>query len=129
MRAPPLLLLVLVLPTAAGLGCGGHITPILDELPFAPQQRSAGYGLVGGMHVLLVDPASDGVLRRMTLQATDLSGDFSVGAGTLTVSLVEQRPDGTSVTYTAVAGTASIQGVPGPKYGEQVAIDLLLSDP
>jgi len=132
MRAPPLVLALALalstLPAAAGLGCGGKITPIVDELSFAPQQRSAGYGLVGGMHVALVDPTSDGVLRRMTLQATDLSGDFSVAAGTVTVSLVEQRPDGTSVTYAAVSGTASIEGAPGPKYGEQVTIDLLLSD-
>ena len=108
-------------------GCGGLVAPVVDDLPFAPQQRSAGYGFTGGMHVSLVDPSSDHVSRTLRIAAKDLSGTFSVSGGTATVSLVEVRPAGYEVTYVPVSGVVSIEGAPSAS--ERVDVDLLFADP
>ncbi|HEY8041542.1 MAG TPA: hypothetical protein VIF15_17165 [Polyangiaceae bacterium] len=54
-------LLALVAVAAACAGCGGKVEPVVDELAFVPRSGSAGYGFVGGMHVTLIDPVTDGV--------------------------------------------------------------------
>jgi hypothetical protein len=100
---------------------------VVDDLAFAPQQRSAGYGFTGGMKVSMIDASSDHVSRTLRIAANDLSGTFSVAAGTVTVSLVELRPEGTGVTYVTVSGVVSIAGT-APS-SERVDVDLLFADP
>lgn len=127
MRSRAFLVVTALAATAAA--CGGKITPVVDDLTFAPQKLSAGYGFIGGMHVAMVDPTTDGVRRTLRIDAKGLDGSYSVAAGTVTVTLTEARSDGTTVTYSTVSGTVSIQGTDARGSSERVQVDLLVADP
>ncbi len=108
--------------------CGGKLTPTITELPFAPEQRTSGYGAVGGMHVRLVDPSTDHVKRTLRIDASDLQGDFDVASGGAKVTLIE---DG-GRTFGGVSGTVVIDpiaGSGGASLGTvRVHVDVLLVD-
>jgi hypothetical protein len=81
------------------------------------------------MHVEMVDPTTDNVRRTLHIDAKDLDGSFSIATGTVTVTLTEARNDGTTVTYSTVSGTVSIQATGAHDSSERVQVDLLVADP
>ncbi len=112
--------------------CGGKIDPVVEELPFAPQSRSAGYGAIGGMHVTLVDASVPNAKRTLQIQIPELDGTFTIGGGA-NVALVEADARSTR-RLAGLAGTVTIaaSNTPSskPTWGTvRVHVDVRLSDP
>lgn len=116
----------------AATACGGKIAHAITELPFAPEQRTSGYGYIGGMHVTLVDPSTDNVKRTLRIDASQIQGAFDVESGGARVTLVADD-SGESRTYGGVSGVVvvdPIAGSGGRSLGTvHVHIDVLVSDP
>ncbi len=127
MRFPSRLVLVPILVACA---CGGRIAPEVEELTFVPVTRSSGYGLVGGMHVTLVDPSTDAVKRTLRIDCKELQGTFGVG-GQADVTLTEDGGAGKQRTFHGASGTVSIGPIgsgSGPLGHERVKIDILVGE-
>lgn len=111
----------------AAAACGGKVAPIVEELPFAPETRTAGYGLVGGWHVTLVDASVPGRTRTLHIDAAGLDGRYDVAAGGARVTFKE---DGR--TSSGESGTVVVTTLP-PAHGSlgsvAVHVDLLVPAP
>lgn len=126
--ARPLLFVALALSSVA---CGGKIAPTVVEQPFSPGVGTSGYGFVGGMHVNLVDAATDRVTRTLHVDANELAGTFAVSGGAR-VTLREDDGHGAK-SFGGVSGSVVIEPIAGSGGGSlgtvKVHVDVVFADP
>jgi hypothetical protein len=127
-------LISLSLVLGAATSCGGKIAPVVEELPFAPDARTAGYGAIGGMRVTLVDTSVTDRKRTMVIQLTGLEGSYDVASGGARVTFKEEDAWRSTRTFYGHAGKVIVDASSLPpkrwSFGTvRVHVDALVEDP